>query len=504
MTTLIITLAWLLAAAAAVVAGAARGAPVSAPSAGRSADARAEDPTAALEIRVWTAEEYEMHAVEAEVVRAIQVHPTSAAAHALLSHVMVRTFSKDPSDLYVLEQASDLAQQAIDLAPQSDAGYVALANVLDVMGQADRGLALLNDAEKAGLAPSWRFYFTRARLMSDDAKIDKVLGLLDTALAFVDAQPRIVVPYVVALLQSQAQGEELIAQLGQWNDRYPSPLFELTTAITYGELGRYAKASEIYTRLVAGHPAMKEAQVNNAILLYRNLNQPDKAVTLLENVLATHAADLTSGSFAMISAHLGAAQLKRKQLDKADQRFRDAMTKDPGNLAIIDFVTRSYREAGQHERFAALVRKLNDDLPGTGVLHALLGETLSEKLHQHDAALRAYADAITLNPERADFYNGLGLAYYRKKSYPEALKSFGTAIEVDPNDATAHYNEACVLSLMGRVDEAVTSLSEALTLDPRLTQTARSDQDFENIKRTLRFNELTQRTPGAPDDLLGH
>jgi tetratricopeptide (TPR) repeat protein len=127
-------------------------------------------------------------------------------------------------------------------------------------------------------------------------------------------------------------------------------------------------------------------------------------------------------------------------------------------------------------------------------MHAILGETLSEHLSQHQDAISAFTDAITLDPERGDFYNGMGLAYYRAKNYPQALKLFAAAMRLDPKDAVAKYNEACVLSILGRRDEALESLADAISLDPQLLQTARKDTDLANIRSVPRFREITENT----------
>src|SRR5438128_239185 len=95
----------LTAVAIAMLAWPAKGAPIS----------RAERD---LEVRVWTADEQNLPSLEKEVVRLIQVDGRSAFAHHLLAHVLVRFFARDPGDLYLLKQAADLAQQAIDLAPK--------------------------------------------------------------------------------------------------------------------------------------------------------------------------------------------------------------------------------------------------------------------------------------------------------------------------------------------------------------------------------------------------
>src|SRR5690606_24747905 len=110
-------------------------------------------------------------------------------------------------------------------------------------------------------------------------------------------------------------------------------------------------------------------------------------------------------------------------------------------------------------------------------------------------------------PGRSDFYNGMGLAYYRMQRQEDALRLFKEATKVDPNDATARYNEACVLARLGRVEQAIGSLQEAITLDPRLVHTARKDADFANMNSNADFKKLMlspaeQITP--EDKVFGH
>lgn len=459
-----------------------------------------------LEVSVWTAEDNHLPKLENQVVRVVQINPNSAEGHQLLAHVLVRNFTRDPGDLYLLKQATDIAQQAVDLAPHKDYGYVAMAEILDLMGNSDRAIKLLDDAEANGVKPTWRVYFTRARLAADQASADKVLDLYEKALSAPDSEPRIVVPYVVAMLQSERNGEALIEQLSAWKQRFPSPLFDLTMAISYAEIGQHRKAHELYAQIIKNNPRNKEAKVNNAILLYRNLKDPVKAAELLENVLQEHTAEITESITAMIRAHLAACYAATKQWDKAESEFVRAVAADHRNLSIIDFMSKAYRDARAHQRLVLTLERLNGIMPGTSVTHALLGETLSETLSKHDDALKAYANAITLEPGRSDYYNGMGLAYYRKKNYDQALRLFTTATEVDPNDATARYNHACVLSLLGRTNEALITLSEALALDPGLTKTAELDVDFKNIRGFIRFRELVS-APAAiayPTEDLGH
>jgi tetratricopeptide (TPR) repeat protein len=458
-----------------------------------------------LEERVWLAAEDQLPAIEREVVRTMQINPHSVKAHYLLAHTMVRLFATDPGDLQLLKQASDLAQQALDLDPTSDYGYVAMADILDLMGNPDRALALLNDAETAGLAPSWRFYFTRARLSSDEAQTEKILGFLETAMAFTDSQTRIIAPYVVAVLQSDKNDDKLVSNLKQWNEKFPTSIFELTLAITESEQGRYQEANAHYDKILAREPFNKEAYINKGILLYRNLKKPAEAVKIFSEVLNDPSFKPTNSIRSTVHAHLGSTYLALKKYPEAGKAFQHAMEDDPQNLGMLDFINKAYQAVGSVQEFANLMEGLKETIPATGALYALLGETLSMKLGQHEKALNAFSDAIVLEPSRSDYYNAMGLAFYRMKNYPEALKLFTSATDIDPSDASAQYNEACALSLLGRGEEALAKLSEAISIDPRLADSAKADSDFAPLKANSRFQDLVLGDMvGGAEEVYGH
>ena len=124
------------------------------------------------------------------------------------------------------------------------------------------------------------------------------------------------------------------------------------------------------------------------------------------------------------------------------------------------------------------------------MVHAYMAEALSERLGKQDAAAAAYRRAIALEPTRSEYYNGLGLALYRQADMLAALTEFTRATEIDPGDAAARYNEACALALLGRKDEALYSLREAIQLEPRLSEQARVDKDFKSINTLTGFQEL--------------
>lgn len=456
-----------------------------------------------LEIRTWTADETELHKVELELVRIMQRDPNSAYAHHLMSHLMVRIYSKNPGDMYLLKQASDLAQQSIDLDPLFSGGYASYAHLLDLMGNTDAAMKLLGDAEGAGIEPNWRFYLTRARLTADITSPERTLELLKTALSFTETQPDIIVPYIIAIINTHKTRSNIISSLEDWNSKYPNEMFALSLGLAYTENQQYAQAEVLYNGILKKNPGHLEAQVNLAVLQYRYLNQSIKALASFEAILAGDSSKLTGLSNNMIHLHLGSAYLKAKKFDLAKKMFTDTVAKDPANVSVIDFVTNAYREENAHKELISFLQTVTRDIAGVGIYYALLGETLSEKIGNHTEAITAYNNAIVLDPGRSDYYNGLGLAIYRERNFDTALRAFVKATELDPTDATAHYNEACMLAILGKSEEAISSLAEAITLDPKLMRSAAIDDDFKNIRSSVKFRDL-MAGPGSPEVDIGH
>jgi hypothetical protein len=73
----------------------------------------------------------------------------------------------------------------------------------------------------------------------------------------------------------------------------------------------------------------------------------------------------------------------------------------------------------------------------------------------------------------------------------EAVADRGKAlVEANPQYATPAYNVACSEAQIGRVDDAVTHLRQAIALSEQFREYARDDSDFDAIRDDPRFQEL--------------
>jgi tetratricopeptide (TPR) repeat protein len=94
---------------------------------------------------------------------------------------------------------------------------------------------------------------------------------------------------------------------------------------------------------------------------------------------------------------------------------------------------------------------------------------------------------FTITPGEAtrDFFEP-----YNAKDYAAALEIGRGILHKYPGNALALYNIACMEALLGRKDDALTHLGEALEGSDRLRENARTDDDFASLRGDKRFEEL--------------
>lgn len=441
-----------------------------------------------LERRIWTEENHSLHMLESDIVRVIQHRPNSSFAFYLLAHSYKRMYELEPGNIHLLRQASDIAQHAIDVAPHQDYGYVALAGILDLMGNPQKGVALIDDALGAGVPNTWRMKFAKARLTANEKNKEAVLKALKETMAAEGSLHDVIAPYVVAIERSIDQGFPLVERLNAWNAEFPSSVFELTIANTYTEMGMIDQSAKSYNKLLAKNPDNPEALINSGVNLYQGEKAYDKAIANFIKVLAQDT--LPQEIRRLVRAHLASAYLFSKKYSQAHHEYLKLYQEDTKDVQMLDFIVKKYREKKEFKKLTDLLQQISETSEGSSVVYAVLGETLSEKLSSHEDAVVAFQKAIILSPNRSDFYNGLGLTYYRLKDFGQALLVFKMATDINPSDATARYNEACMLSLLNQRESAILALKDAVALDPRLVTNARSDGDFTNLKDEFGYQEI--------------
>lgn len=439
----------------------------------------------ALENQIWTSNLDDYPALERAAVRLLQTNP-GAYEHYLVAELSLRMFKLNPAELRFLKQASDMSQQAIELSPNKEYGYLVAAQVLDLMGYKQEAEEML--AERPSFAQGWRTSFVRGVLASSQ-EVDKESFMdYDKSLKIDGASTELVGVYVASGLEAAYSGQDLVVALQAWRKKIDTSAIQLSLARALDDVGRSEEAHQILASLNKREPSF-EAKYSDAILLYSKLKRNKEAEKLFTEVAAQSPSEELRYS---AKSHLGKIALLKGDSKLASKYFLESIEGSNEQLKWIAFSHQAYTESKRLQDFSVLLDELSMQLPGSSYLYALKGEVLSESLSQHEKAIESFAAAITLDPKRSEFYNGMGLAYYRMHQNEKALSTFSQALSIDPKDATARYNEACVLALMGRGDEAVGSLKKAISLDGRLQMIAQKDKDFEGIRSNAQFQTLVQ------------
>ena len=446
-----------------------------------------------IEVQTWITDDSNLPALETLVVKELQKHPNSSFYHYLLSHIYIRMFSIHPENMKYLALASELAEQSLQLDPSSEFGYLATADLLDLMGQTNQAQMTFEELRKKAPKDSWRMEFAKARLYAGTRSIEEISKILTTSLTLADSKPDIIVPYIVTLLKSNYNPKELHEILVLWNRKFPHPYFDLMAAINHTELGNYNKANQVYTKIGMSEKFQVEANLNKAVLLYQHLKNPKLARKILEKIL-TRVKMKRDYHYLnhIILAHLGAVNLKIKNMHQAQSFFIKSINQSNDQVVTIEFIIENYKTSNEFSLLAKTLVNIIDELPGQASLYALLGEIYSEKLKHFDKAAQSYENAIILDPQNGAYYTSLGLNQYHQQQFNAALESFDTAIFLNPGDSIALYNKACIYAITNQPKHAIIALNKAIMLNPHLQRAALEDEDFVNVKDLPHFRIITQ------------
>ncbi len=87
-------------------------------------------------------------------------------------------------------------------------------------------------------------------------------------------------------------------------------------------------------------------------------------------------------------------------------------------------------------------------------------------LKQYDQAILADREALRINPELADAWNNLGYAYNKLKQYDQAILAYQEALRINPELANTWNNLGDTYHDLKQYDQVIKSLRESLRIKP--------------------------------------
>lgn len=440
-----------------------------------------------LEDEIVTASDMELDHLELRVARLLQENPNNVYANYLMSTLLLRMFTLDPGSYSLIKQSTELAAQTYELDRYGDLGVAALANILETSGDFERGLALLNDVTRRGQSLGWRSGLVKAKILSNGPNPHLALKQLEEIISMPGASRALISPTLVSVILESYEGEDQIRVLRQWRERCSSLSFELALAAAYAVNDRLDDASSIYESILAHDYRNIEALINDGIL---SLKKQKTELAIKRFRSAVEFSRLPSEK-TTAQTHLSLALIALKRdPENARKAAYDAIRSASDTEGVLVGILAAYRRHASIQTTLAFLDGLEVSVPGLHLGYAVKAELLSEKFGRHYDAMRAFTNAITLEPGRSEYYNGRGLTWMGIGQLETALADFESATTTNPDDASARYNVACALARLGRKQDAITSLSKAFELDERLIVHAKTDQDLNALRQEPAFKSL--------------
>lgn len=126
----------------------------------------------------------------------------------------------------------------------------------------------------------------------------------------------------------------------------------------------------------------------------------------------------------------------------------------------VDTLEREYR-------VRAMLKRSNPDPQTTVRAEALLTEADAlMKTEEFEKAEHKYIEVISLQPQQAAAFQGLGEVYLQKKDYDHAKESLLHAVRLMPRSAAVYLDLAEVYRLSGHPQKALEQCRKAVALEP--------------------------------------
>ena len=335
---------------------------------------------------------------------------------------------------------------------------------------------------------------TAARSLEKTGKPEAALKIVH---ALLDAQPGYDPAYEALL----ALDKEPVAFL---NRLYAGDKFEerplIWSAIVLLRQGRHLQAESLIRQAITIDPSDGEEGVNDRMRAYAVLAE------VLEAQGARDQAALFRRAVSAIRLSERSDELHRVGLyQRAFAGYRAALEQFADAYCIQSRLAIRLMEQGEREQAFQHYRRAYELMPasfGRVESHCFGCESVFQGGEQQSLAERVFGEMLAKEPKKPQIHYLLGYLQKERRHYPEAVKRFGTAVELDPEylNAWKHLHE-----LAKRINVAPPLRDEArlklIELDPRQRH-VRYDIDsvgnFGELWRTVeRAYEANKPAPGG-------
>jgi tetratricopeptide (TPR) repeat protein len=218
------------------------------------------------------------------------------------------------------------------------------------------------------------------------------------------------------------------------------------------------------------------AAVSRFAKFYENFDLAEEAVKILQKTLKRRWDD-------RLAYQLGMNFLTQENYLSALPLFERQLNSDSEDTHLQYLVALCMCELGDREEAVERMKRIIEVNPFESNVHSHLGQLYNAQ-ERYLEAKELLENALTFHPFDTDIRIGLGLTLRQLNEINKALEITNTVLQSEPDHLLAHYNKACYLALLSRMDEAKEELEFVLEndLDGYYQELAENDQDLENIR----------------------
>ena len=248
-------------------------------------------------------------------------------------------------------------------------------------------------------------------------------------------------------------------QIAESDSSFPPELIQAESDI---EKKDYAAAKPLLQKVAAADPKNYQAWFDLGFVYNAQGNLTESIAAYRKSVAAK--ADVFESNLNLGISLAKAGQPDAEQFLRAATTLKPTANVDEGRarawLSLADVLEASKPEEAidAYQRAAALTPK--DPEP-----HLAVGALL-EKVNRFADAEQEYKQVLAIDPASSQALTGLANIYARGNRFLEAQQVLEKIVALHPDDIPARLQLSRVLVLMGKNDEAVTSVQAASKLDP--------------------------------------
>lgn len=234
-------------------------------------------------------------------------------------------------------------------------------------------------------------------------------------------------------------------------------------AILYKELNQFDKAHAHINKALSLKPNDSDC-LNTLSLIYKKENKLSEAINTCQQILSL------DDQYSRAWNNLGNLYEQQNELNKAIDCYKKALSIEPKYLDCINNLAETYGNHGHYRKAIEYYEQalvLNPEDPKQynylGIYH--------KKLREYDKSIHYYHKALALDPELSSALNNLGLVYQHLGDYQQSLSYLKKALRLNKDSTEYLNNIAITYQFMGEEEKAYEYFNKALACTNPLHET---------------------------------